>query len=135
MAEDAELGIALELVQDVIRHAKAFDAAIPLSAEDIIETFSEDEAREALAEYSEDPTYVELEDFIDSLNEEEQINLVALAWIGRGTFAPEEWDDALTEARDAHNDHTGKYLLGMPLLGTFLEDGLEALGYSDEDEE
>ena len=135
MAEEVDLGIALELVQDVIRHAKAFDAAIPLSSEEITQSFSEDEAREALAEYSEDPTYVELEDFIDSLNEEEQINLVALAWIGRGTFAPEEWEDALAEARDAHNDHTGQYLLGIPLLGTFLEDGLEALGFSDDDDE
>jgi hypothetical protein len=133
MAEEADLGIAIELVQDVIRHAKAFDAAIPLSAEDMVETTSEDEAREALAEYSEDPTYIELQDFIDSLNEEEQINLVALTWIGRGTFAPDEWEDALQEARDAHNEHTGEYLLGMPLLGTFLEDGLEALGYEEED--
>ncbi len=134
MAEEVELGIALELVQDVIRHAKAFDAAIPISAEDINESYTEDEARDALAEYAEDPTYIELEDFIDSLNEEEQINLVALAWVGRGTFAADEWEDALTEARDAHNEHTGQYLLGMPLLGTFLEDGLEALGYSEEEE-
>lgn len=130
---DGTLGIAVELVQDVIRHAKAFDAAIPLSAEDIAETYSEDEAREALAEYSEDPTYIELESFIDSLSEEEQVNLVALAWVGRGTFAPEEWEDAVEEASNAHNDRTAEYLLGMPLLATFLEDGLTALGYEAEE--
>lgn len=127
------LGIAVELVQDVIRHAKAFDAKIPVVEDDPGSDYTDDEAREALQEYTDDPTYVELENFIDSLNEEEQINLVAIAWIGRGTFAPDEWDDALEEARELHTDHTAEYLLGIPLLGTYLEEGLTALGYSEEE--
>ena len=30
----------------------------------------------------------------------------------------------------AHNQRTSEYLLGMPLVGDFLEEGLSMLGYS-----
>jgi hypothetical protein len=37
------------------------------------------------------------------------------------------------EAARAHNKRTAAYLLGMPLLGDFLEEGLSLLGYSCEE--
>lgn len=136
------LGISVELVQDVIRHAKAFDATVPVVGDDDLDgagddpgsDLTDDEAREALQDHVDDPAYVELKNFIDSLNEEEQVNLVAIAWIGRGTFAPDEWEDALEEATDEHSDHTAEYLLGTPLLGTYLEEGLSALGYPEDED-
>ena len=60
---------------------------------------------------------------------------VALTWVGRGDFAAEEWDDALTAARDRRTGPTADYLLGVPLLGDLLEEGFTALGYSCEDYE
>ena len=36
------------------------------------------------------------------------------------------------EARDSHTDHTGDYLVGIPLLGTYLEEGLNQFGLSCE---
>jgi hypothetical protein len=33
----------------------------------------------------------------------------------------------------AHNKNTASYLLGMPLLGDFLEEALSMLGYSCEE--
>jgi hypothetical protein len=39
------------------------------------------------------------------------------------------------EARRAHNRRTAAYLLGMPLLGDFLSDGLATLGYAPEEYE
>ena len=39
------------------------------------------------------------------------------------------------EAARAHNERTAEYLLGEPLLGDFLEEGLSMLGFSCEDYE
>jgi hypothetical protein len=82
----------------------------------------------------EDAVREELIAFINGLDEEEQINLVALAWLGRGTFSLEEWGEAVRTARDEHNNRTAQYLLGLPLLGDYLADGLDAFGESFDDE-
>jgi hypothetical protein len=76
-----------------------------------------------------DPTLQEIVAFINALTITERINLVALAWLGRGTYDKAEWDSAVSQARDAHNEHTARYLLGIPKLGDYLEEGLSQLGY------
>ena len=43
-----------------------------------------------------DATEAELRAFIARLPEDEQAELVAIMWIGRETFEPEEWDEALS---------------------------------------
>ena len=125
--------VAVEKVCALITHARAFDAKIPGEEVDEGSNPTEEGALDALAEQADDPTYEELTSFIDALNEEEQINLVALTWLGRGDFTADEWSDALQAARDARSDHTDTYLLGIPLLGDYLEEGLSQLGYSCED--
>ena len=82
-----------------------------------------------------DSTQQELRAAIEQLNIEEQYHLVALMWLGRGTYTKDEWSEAVAEARSAHNEHTADYLLGTPLLPDYLEDGLTDLGYSIEDVE
>ena len=77
----------------------------------------------------------ELAGFIDALNDDEQAHLVALVWIGRGTFEPEELDEAVETAKAERTTATSRYLLGIPLLADYLEEGLEKLGYSVEDVE
>lgn len=85
---------------------------------------------EATDEDEADNTEDELVEMIASLNEDEQVELVALAWLGRGSYTVEEWADARAEATRARTDHTAQYLLGMPLLADYLDEGLAALGYS-----
>jgi hypothetical protein len=75
-----------------------------------------------------DATRLELMEFIRSMDEDEQINMVALAWVGRGTYDLTEWREALNEARAQHNKRTAEYLIGLPLLGDYLEEGLAAFG-------
>ncbi len=75
-----------------------------------------------------DATYDELESWIDSINDDDQCQIVALAWIGRGDFSANEWSEALATARQEHNNRTAKYLLGMPLLPDYLEEGLSQFG-------
>lgn len=69
----------------------------------------------------------ELHAFIDGLNEDEQAHLVAIAWIGRGAFEPEDYDEAVETAYAEATTPTADYLLGMPHLSENLEAGLEAL--------
>lgn len=69
-----------------------------------------------------------LHDYISGMNEDEQANLVALMWVGRESFEPEEWQEAVATARAEATAPTEDYLSGMPELADFLESGLEALG-------
>ena len=96
---------------------------------------SDHDAESILESFSDDATEDELLSFIRDLNEDEQASLVALAWIGRGSFGPEELDEALATARAERTNRTDEYLLGMPLLPDYLEEALDRLGYSVEDAE
>ena len=96
---------------------------------------SDHDAESILEDFSDDSTLAELKEFIDDLNEDEQVSLVALAWIGRGSFGPDELEDAMETARAERKARTADYLLGMPLLSDFLEEALDRLGYSVEDAE
>ena len=70
----------------------------------------------------------ELHAFIDALNDDEKANLVAIAWVGRGAFEPEDFAEALETAFAEATTPTADYLMGMPHLAENLEAGLEALG-------
>lgn len=90
---------------------------------------------EVLQDISDDPTYQEIKTFVDDLNEDEQIALVALMWLGRGDYTTGEWDEAREEARRARDEHghTADYLLGAPLVGDYLEEGLSLFDESCEE--
>lgn len=79
-------------------------------------------------EEEEDLTEEELRELIDDLNVDEAAELVALVWVGRGDYDAAEWADAVSEARQRGNRRTSSYLLGMPMLADYLEEGLEAIG-------
>ena len=74
----------------------------------------------------------ELIEFIKDLDVDEAAAVVALAWIGRGDFQPEEWKIAVAEAKERAEGPTWKYLLEMELLPDYLEDALSAFGRSCE---
>ena len=77
-------------------------------------------------------TFQELTAFINGLTEDEQIDLVALTWLGRGDATIDEWGDLRAEAARLHNNRTAAYLLGKPMLGDHLEEGLAQFGLSCE---
>jgi len=129
------LAINPEKVRQVIVEARMFDAKEGDCDPDSGSNGSDDMMADVLEDTGDDSTYQELMEYIRSLDEEEQINLVALAWVGRGTYAVSEWQDALTEARHAHNNRTAEYLTTLPMLGDYLEEGLEAVERAEEDEE
>ena len=132
--DEVELGIATDKVCFVIVKARQFDVkegnADPDSGSDAID----DGFTDVLEDKPDDPVYRELRGFISNMDIEEQLNLVALAWLGRGTYDKSEWKEALNTARQEHNNRTAQYLLGLPLLGDYLEEGLSQFGRSCSDE-
>ena len=135
MAAKPVLEIAPEKVAHVIIKAREFDAKVgawDASAED---GDADENPSAILEDLSNDPTAAEIAGFIDALNDDEQAHLVALAWVGRGTYEAEEFDEAVDTARNEQINSTASYLLGLPLLADYLEEGLEKLGYSANDVE
>lgn len=80
-----------------------------------------------------DPVHAELKTAIEDLEPDQQVQLVALMWLGRGSFS--DWESAVKEAGDNWNSKTADYLIGTPLLSDYLEEGLNQLGYVGEDYE
>jgi hypothetical protein len=128
--EEPMLPIDPDKVCTIIVMARAFDAKTAVVEPDPGSNQAEDDMIEVIEDYPDDATQEELREFIQGLNEDEQVALVALAWIGRGSFSKEESDDAVREARHAHNDRTAEYLMGLPLLGDYLADGLAEFGHT-----
>lgn len=127
------LEIDLSKVCYIIVKARAFDAKVDIQEPDPGSNPSDEDMREVLEDYEDDPVRDELSGAIDALNEDEQIELVALAWLGRGDYDKGSFEEARKDARDARSDHTASYLMGMPMLGDVLEDGLAAFDLSCED--
>jgi hypothetical protein len=129
------LEIAPEKVAHVIIKAREYDAKVGAWNSSPEEGDADEDPEAILEDFANDPTRAELAGFIDALNDDEQAHLVALAWIGRGTFEAEELDEAVDTAKSEKVNSTAAYLLGLPLLAEYLEEGLEKLGYSVEDVE
>ena len=131
--DTAPLTISPEKVCFFIIKAKEFDAKDLVTEPDPGSNPSDDKDAAVLEDHDDDPVVEELTSFINGLSEDEQIDLVALVWLGRDDYAVADWPAVREEAAAAHNKRTAEYLLGTPLLGDFLEEGLTMLGYSCED--
>lgn len=127
-----ELQISPEKVCYVIIKAREFDVKDLVSEPDPGSNPTDDKMIAVLEDHEDDPVRQELRSAIFAMNEDEQIDLVALAWLGRGDFTANDWKTVREEAERAHNARTASYLLGMPLLADYLEAGLGLLGHSCE---
>ena len=129
------LEIAPEKIAHVIIKAREFDVKVGAWDESPEDGDAEEDPASVLESFSDDTVFQEVASFIEALNDDEQVGLVAVTWIGRGTFEVEELEEAITTARDEAVNKTSVYLLGIPLLADYLEEGLEKLGYSVDDVE
>jgi hypothetical protein len=127
------LTISSEKVCFIIIKARQFDAKDAMTEPDPGSNPSDDMEAAILEEHEDDPVVEELTALINALSEDEQIDLVALTWLGRDDYSGADWPTVREEAAGAHNERTASYLLGIPQLGDFLEEGLSMLGHSCED--
>ena len=129
------LTIALDKVCYLVVKAREFDAKDEVTEPDPASDGADDGMIAVLEDHRDDPVLEELTSFIEDLNEDEQVELVALTWLGRGDGTLEDWSELRGEAARRHNRHTAGYLLGTPLLPDYLEEGLQAFGLGCEDVE
>lgn len=134
-SDTVELTISPENVFFVIVKAREFDVKDVVTDPDSGSNPSDDMDAAVLEDHKDDPTVQELTSFINALSQDEQIDLVALTWLGRDDYTVADWPEIRAEAARAWNKRTARYLLGMPMLGDHLEEGLAQLGYSLEEYE
>lgn len=127
--EEFDLGISLESVAAIADAARAVQESEESGA------LARDEEDEDGLDADDDENMDEdaLRAFIAELNEDEQASLIALAWIGRGDYTGEEFEEARTLAKERNIRDPAEYLLGIESLGDILEEGLDELGLSLED--
>ena len=130
------LAMSLETLGFIIAKAKQFDAKDPVTDVGSGSNPIDDNEIGVLEDHRDDSTAQELTALINSLSEDEQVDLVALNLVRpRGLCGGRLGGQVRAQAATAHNNRTAQYLLGTPLLGDFLEEGLATLGYSHEDYE
>jgi hypothetical protein len=127
---DPTLTISSESVSFIIVKAREFDAQDVETDPDPGSNPADDKMVSVLEAHADDPTRTELMAFIAALSEDEQTDLVALMWLGRGDGTLEDWPDLRDEAQQQHNNRTATYLLGEPLLSDYLEEGLSQFGFT-----
>lgn len=129
------LDFDLDQVCFIIVKAQEFDENVEPDDPDSGSNPSDDRGVSILEDFADDPTYQELVGALEALNQDQLRDLVALTWVGRGTYSREEWAEARRQALDIPLEDIPRYLVGTPLLGTFLEEGLNQMGYSCADVE
>ena len=131
-----ELLTPLDTLCRLILRAKELEAQVPAAdpdedPEDVDDY--DDEGGQTLSVLEDelnDGVEEEVQAMLDDLADDQLAEVVALAWVGQGTYDASEWDEAIAEANDLSGDDRMDELIDMPLLGGHLEAGLAAFDYS-----
>lgn len=126
------LDINPETVCYLIQRARNFHVKESVSIPEEPMNASEDWALQVLANHASDPGYNDFIVTVRDLEPDQQANLVALMWLGRGEYEADEWESALSRANSELTSHTAEYLIAKPYLSDYLLEGLDMLGYSCE---
>jgi len=125
-----ELSISSEKVCFLIVKAREFDVQDGSSDTDSGSNVSDDRMIDVLEEGGENAVQQEIRIFIAEMDDEEKADLIGLLRLGRGDGTMEEWDDMRTEGFEEHAGNVAAYLMGEPMLGDYLEEGLSQFGFS-----
>jgi hypothetical protein len=132
-APEPALSIPVDTVYFIIDKLREYDSrdmlAEPVEDPRPLESEDVDVLREQENEYRNATVLQELHSVIDDLPEDQQVDLVALTWLGRDNCSATDWRSIREEAAQAHNARTADYLLGMSMASDFLEEGLSTLGF------
>jgi len=127
-----ELRISVEKVCALIEAARELAGKVPSTAGDRTTTGDDSKLAtinepEGIGE-DEDARRRETVEFIAGLNVEEQTDLLALIWLGRGDYDIDDWDEAVAEAEARIAARDPDYMIGDAALPEYLGDGVEAFG-------
>ena len=118
--------ISIEKVMELVEHLRLLDSKDGAAEFDSGDDSYESGSGHVFEDISEDGTEDQIRGVIEGLNVDEQAELVALVWVGRGDFEPEEWPVAIRRAHERSLHATSRYLMGIPNVGDLLEEGLSA---------
>jgi hypothetical protein len=130
MGKIPELSISPDKVFFVISKARQSD--IEADEPELISDLTDDDAIQGHGT-GKGTDRSELSGFVRDLNVDEQIDLVALMWLGRGDGDIGNWRELRAQASQAHNNRTASYLIGTPMLADLLEEAMSQFGLSFED--
>lgn len=121
------LNVSTATLERLMELSRTFHAKEAISFPEEFGDISPDAPNEILADHAGDSTLQEFRSIVDDLEPDQQQEVVALLWVGRGDFGPEEWQAALEEARDDWTPEAADYLIAHPLLADYLREGLESM--------
>ena len=128
-----DLTTPLETICRLIVRAREMEAQVPAieNDEEADPTDSDDEFA-VLEDESNEAVEEEMFALLDDLGDDQVQEVLALAFVGRGTYDASEWADALEAAADADAEDPVDQLLEMPTLAAYLDAGLAAFDLSCE---
>jgi Protein of unknown function (DUF3775) len=128
----------LDTLCRLILRAKELEAQVPAADPDQdpeeVDDYDDEggETLSVLEDELNDSVEEEVQATLDDLADDQLAEVVALAWVGRGTYDASEWDEAFAEANELNGDEKIDELMEMPLLAGYLEAGLAAFDFSCE---
>ncbi len=126
-----ELSTPLDMICRIVQRAREIEALVPVSDIDPDEDeIDHDDMLAPLEEENNETVEVELLAVLEDLAEDQIVEVLALAMIGRGTYDVSEWDDAIEIAGDPDEAPAVDQLMEMPMLAACLEAGLAAFDLS-----
>lgn len=132
-AAKPELAISSDDAFFILMKAREFDEKTPNTDPDSGSNPTDDGGVDAVEDGPDDTTQGELVGAIKALNDDAQLDLIALIWIGRGDFSLAEWDEAKAAARDIGRERLPRYVCGIPLVSDYLDEALSQFGFALED--
>jgi hypothetical protein len=131
-SEDAmDLITPLETICRVIVRARELEAQVPAIDPDNDDAADDvDDVYEVLEDETDETVEEEVRVALEDLAEDQIAEVLALAWVGRGTYDATEWEDALADAGDRDAENPVDQLLDMAMLASYLDAGLAAFDLS-----
>jgi hypothetical protein len=128
----------LETLCRIVLRAREYEAQTPSdydADESADNVDDEDEGSLSVLDDSiNDSVEEELRAILDDLGEDQLAEVLAFCWVGSGSYDASDWDEALQEAQEMHDDGGSEAvideLLEMPMLPSVLEAGLAAFELS-----
>lgn len=129
-----ELSVSLDTICRIIIRARELEAQVPSNDPDETdeEAADADDGFAVLVDEDNQAVEAEILAIVEDLADDQVAEILALAWVGRGTYDSSEWDDALEAANDPDAESPGDQLLEMPMLAACLDAGLAAFDLSCE---
>ena len=126
-----ELSTPLETICRLIIRARELEAQVPgIETDDEADPSESDDEFAVLEDEANETVEEEIFALLDELGDDQVEEILALAWVGRGTYDATEWDDALEAAADSDAEEPIDQLLDMPTLAAYLDAGLAAFDLS-----